>query len=201
MKLIVGLGNPGKEYEKTRHNIGFMALEVLSRQFTVDSHWRLEKRLEAEVGRGYITTCCEDVILAKPQTFMNHSGDVVKKLTVHYRLSSNDLLIIHDDLDLPLGTIRLSHGSGSAGHKGVQSIIDALHTKDFWRLRIGIGTTPKSLALSVKKLSFDASEFVLKPFARAEQPKLKKSLTAAVRAVQTMFEVGPACAQTEINAT
>lgn len=189
MKLIVGLGNPGKEYEKTRHNIGFMVLEGIRDQVPGFSNWKLEKKLEAGVCRGYIASCCEDVILAKPQTFMNKSGNAVKKLTVNYILSSNDLLIVHDDLDLELGTLRLSHGSGSAGHNGVQSIIDALGTKDFWRLRVGVG--PKK---------GKADEFVLKRFPRLQQGKVKKVIAEAVRAVQLMFQKGPHAAQTEINA-
>lgn len=188
MKLIVGLGNPGKEYEKTRHNIGFMAVEDLRLKIEGFSNWKLSSPLEAEICRGHIASCCEDVILAKPQTFMNASGQSVKKLITNYKLLITDLLVIHDDLDLPLGTLRLTFGSGSAGHNGVQSIIDALGTKDFWRLRIGIG--PKK---------GDAKQFVLKPFSRLQQLKLKKTLALTAHYVQMMFELGPQRAQTEIN--
>ena len=188
MKLIVGLGNPGKEYEKTRHNIGFMAIEVLSSQFSVHSKWKYDKKLESEINRAYIASCCEDVILAKPQTFMNNSGQAVKLLTTHYRLSSKDLLVLHDDLDLELGTLKLSYGSGSAGQNGVQSIIDTLGTKDFWRLRIGIGP----------KLG-EADQFVLKPFPRAQAAAVKKIIAQAVSAIQLIFQKGPSAAQMEIN--
>lgn len=190
MKLIIGLGNPGEEYEKTRHNVGFLTVEKLCEVVGGFSNWKMEKRLEAEVNRGHIASCCEDVILAKPQTFMNNSGRAVQLLVTRYRLRVTDILVLHDDLDLELGTLRLSHGSGSAGHNGVQSIIDALGTKDFWRLRVGIG--PKK---------GDAAKFVLKNFSRAEQSTLKKTLAAAVHAVELMFTLGPQRAQTEINKT
>lgn len=188
MKLIVGLGNPGKAYEKTRHNVGFEAIGYLLLVIGGFTKWKFEKRFNAEISRGHIASCCEDVILAKPQTYMNNSGVAVKQLTVNYRLTTNDLLVIHDDLDLPLGTLRLSRGSGSAGHKGVQSIIAALGTKDFWRLRVGVG--PKK---------GETDEFVLKNFSRTEALKLKKVLALASHAVQMMFELGPTRAQTEIN--
>ena len=202
MKLIIGLGNPGKEYEKTRHNVGFAVVDTLAKELGF-SNWKTEKRLESEVCRGFIASCCEDVILAKPQTFMNKSGDSIKKLTTYYLLLTTDLLVVHDDLDLPLGTLRLSHGSGAAGHKGVQSIIDALGTKDFWRLRVGVDPTTKSSAFVLRrgqKLSFDASKFVLKRFPRLSQGKVKKVIAATVHAVQLMFQKGPHAAQTEINA-
>ncbi len=202
MKLIIGLGNPGEEYEKTRHNVGFMVTDTLREAIGGFSNWKLEKKLETEVSRGHIASCCEDVILAKPQTFMNESGRAVKALTTHYKLLPTDLLILHDDLDLPLGTLRLTFGSGSAGQNGVQSIIDTLGTKDFWRLRIGIGPYTRSPSLKLREggVSYDdKAKFVLKNFSRAEAPTLKKTLVAASSAVELMFTLGPARAQTEIN--
>lgn len=196
MKLIVGLGNPGKEYEKTRHNVGFMAVEKIAVDLQF-SKWKMEKKLGAEVCRGFIASCCEDVILAKPQTLMNLSSRAVKLLTTYYRLPPADLLVIHDDLDLELGTLKLSYGSGSAGHNGVQSIIDTLDTKDFWRLRVGVGRPTSGQATSVSDLA--TTQFVLKRFPRLQQGKVRKTITAAVAAVQLMFEKGPAAAQTEIN--
>ena len=190
MKLIIGLGNPGEEYENTRHNVGFMAIEGIRDQVAGFSNWKLEKKLQAEVCRGHLASCCEDVILAKPQSFMNNSGQAVKALITGYRLQVSDILIVHDDLDLELGTLRLSFGSGSAGQNGVQSIIDTLGTKDFWRLRIGIGTKKG-----------DVAQFVLKNFSRAELPQLKKVLTRAAKAVSLMFTLGPQRAQMEINKT
>ncbi len=188
MRIIISLGNPGKEYEKTRHNVGFMVADELPCRME-NAEWKMQKKFNAEVARGQLT-CCEDVLLVKPHTFMNNSGEAVKKLVTSYKLQVTDILVIHDDVDLPLGVLRLSHGSGSAGQKGVQSIIDALATKNFWRLRVGIG--PRKGV---------AKDFVLKPFGRAESAKLKKAIHRAVEAVEMVFERGPTQTQTEINAS
>jgi len=142
MKLIIGLGNPGEKYEKTRHNAGFMAIEELK-----------EDKPEGSV-------------LAKPKTFMNDSGKAVKELADYYGAKPQDLWIIHDDIDLPLGQYKISEGQGSAGHKGVQSIIDQLKTKDFKRVRIGIcpaAGKPENV-----------EDFVLKKFDKEEIKELKE---------------------------
>lgn len=142
MKLIVGLGNPGEKYKNTRHNVGFMVLD----------------QLEKEKPEGFI--------LAKPNTFMNLSGPAVKKLTKRYSLNADELIVIHDDIDIPIGEFKIQKGRGAAGHKGVQSIIDALKTKDFWRLRIGI-CPQKGKPENVEK-------FVLQNFTKEEKEILKK---------------------------
>lgn len=170
MKLIVGLGNPGEEYENTRHNIGFAAIEGFRFQVLGVSNWKFDKKLKAEIAKGEIDG--EKIILAKPQTFMNNSGQAVKLFTTHYKLPTNNLWIIHDDLDLPLGAFKISFAAGSAGHNGVQSIIDALKTKEFWRLRVGIG--PKIGA---------GEKFVLKPFKKTEQSLLNKTLEQVAEAL------------------
>lgn len=187
MKLIVGLGNPGKEYEKTRHNVGFMVADAFAKEAGF-SKWKDEKYARGATCRGFVESCCEDVLLLKPDTFMNKSGEAVKKALHDLRLTVNDLLVVHDDLDLPFGTLRLAYDSGSAGHNGVQSVIDALGTKDFWRLRVGVG--PKK---------GEADKFVLKRFPRLQQGKVRKVIAEAVNAVQLMFQKGPGAAQTEIN--
>ncbi len=187
MKLIVGLGNPGAEYEKTRHNVGFAIVDALAKELGF-SKWKDEKYARGAVCRGFVESCCEDVLLLKPDTFMNRSGEAVKKGLHDLRLTIHDLLVIHDDLDLELGTLKLAYGSGSAGHNGVQSVIDALGTKDFWRLRVGVG--PKK---------GEADKFVLKRFPRLSQGKVKKVIAQAVEAIQLMFSKGPHSAQTEIN--
>ncbi|KKW17406.1 MAG: Peptidyl-tRNA hydrolase [Candidatus Magasanikbacteria bacterium GW2011_GWA2_50_22] len=188
MQLIVGLGNPGEEYKKTRHNIGFAVLDSLGQKFTVDNTWKFNKKFDAELIETKLM--CEKVILLKPQTFMNDSGAAVRVALQYYKLVPQDLLVIHDDLDLKLGTLRLAFGAGSAGHRGVQSIIDTLHTKEFWRLRVGIGLKRGA-----------AESFVLKPFSRLEQAKLKKTLALVAHAVQMIFELGHDRTQTEINKT
>jgi peptidyl-tRNA hydrolase, PTH1 family len=133
MKLIVGLGNPGQEYSANRHNIGFLCLNYLARQ----QHISLDKKQgKARVGMGDISGT--QVVLAKPQTYMNASGIAVMHLLGKYKLTPNDLIVIHDDLDLPLGKIRIRWGSGAGGHNGIKSVIGSLGTQDFTRVRVGI---------------------------------------------------------------
>jgi PTH1 family peptidyl-tRNA hydrolase len=133
MKLIVGLGNPGKEYSTNRHNIGFLCVNHLARQ----QHISLDKKQgKARVGIGMISST--QVVLAKPQTYMNASGISVINLLGKYKLTPEDLIIIHDDLDLPLGKIRIKQGNSAGGHNGIKSIIGSLGTQDFTRIRIGI---------------------------------------------------------------
>lgn len=131
MKLIVGLGNPGEKYKDTRHNIGFIFVDKLSDEN--DVAWKFEKKFNAEIAR------FDDTLLAKPQTFMNNSGESVSKIMNFYDIELEDLLVVHDDIDLEHGNIKVEKGRGSAGHKGVQSIIDHLGTNEFERMRIGVG--------------------------------------------------------------
>jgi len=135
MKIIVGLGNPGKKFEKTRHNLGFMVLDKFSRKNKFPK-FKMQKEFLAEISEKKIGK--EKIILAKPQTFMNNSGKSVKILTRTFNLEPKNLFVIHDDLDIPFGKIKISFGRGSAGHRGVQSIIDEIGTRDFVRFRIGI---------------------------------------------------------------
>jgi PTH1 family peptidyl-tRNA hydrolase len=134
MKLIVGLGNPGRNYARNRHNIGFICLNHFARSQGVKFD---RKQSRARTGTGKIAG--NEVVLAKPQTHMNLSGEAVSRLVKRFNINLSDLIIIHDDLDLPLAKIRLSSGSGSGGHKGINSIIKELGSQDFIRLRIGIG--------------------------------------------------------------
>jgi len=135
MKLIVGLGNPGEKYKNTRHNIGFMVLDEIARKRGVVM--RLENQFESEKGDFNIGE--ERVMLVKPQTFMNNSGEAVSKLKNYYKIDSEDIWVIHDDVDLELGKIRIVLGGSSAGHKGAQSVIDNIGTDRFWRIRVGVG--------------------------------------------------------------
>jgi len=139
-KLIVGLGNPGPRYARNRHNAGFQCLDAFAR-----AHHLIFTGLKARsrIARGVIFN--HPVILAKPLTFINESGWAVRGLVTHYGFDAQDILVVHDDLDLPLGRIRLRPGGGAAGHKGVQSIINALGTDKFPRLRIGIGRPPPGM--------------------------------------------------------
>ncbi len=134
MKLIVGLGNPGRAYTNNRHNIGFICLNHFARSQGIRFD---QKKSRARIGKGRVAG--KEVVLAKPQTYMNSSGESVSRLVERFNINLDDLIIIHDDLDLPLAKIRLSHGSSSGGHKGIDSIIKELGSREFIRLRIGIG--------------------------------------------------------------
>jgi len=138
--LIVGLGNPGSKYSQTRHNAGFWFLDALQSESRVgagDTGFRLQSKVSAEVWRGRVHG--RDCIFAKPDVFMNHSGQVVRALTDYYKVGTERLLIAYDDLDLPPGTVRLKKGGGHGGHNGMRDIFRHLDNTDFMRLRIGIG--------------------------------------------------------------
>lgn len=156
MKLIVGLGNPGPKYKNTRHNFGFMAVEMLAKKLGLT--WRDSTKLKAEVAKN------ADYVLAKPTTFMNHSGFAVSALLKFYKLSPADLIVIHDELDIGFGKYKLSSDSRAAGHNGVQSIIDQLGSKKFVRFRLGIR--------SDLNRETDGEQFVLKKFNTEETKKL-----------------------------
>lgn len=169
MELIVGLGNPGEKYKNTRHNVGFAALDHLaSTQFSVNNdQFKAKKKLRSLVAE--INLEGKKIILAKPQTFMNNSGDAVQSLLKSYKLQASRLLVLHDEIDLPFGEIRLSKNASAAGHKGVQNIIDNLGTQDFIRVRVGIesrtdGSRP------------DTESFVLQKFTKEEIEKLNAQI-------------------------
>ncbi|MCK5084398.1 MAG: aminoacyl-tRNA hydrolase [Candidatus Pacebacteria bacterium] len=156
MKLIIGLGNPGKKYEKTRHNTGFLVVNKIANnfQFPVSG---FNSKFNAEISQDAIDN--EKVILVKPLTFMNSSGQAVRAVLDYYKIDPRDIIVIHDDLDIPLGEYKISKNRNSGGHKGVQSIIDCLGTKDFTRIRIGIMTKNKKTP---------TEKFVLEGFGKDE---------------------------------
>ncbi len=170
MKIIVGLGNPGKRYESTRHNAGFMAVDALqsSWKFRV---WKIDKKSNSAVSSG--TLDGEKVYLLKPQNFMNASGETVSKFVSYHKTLPKDILVIHDELDLPLGDVRLIFNRGSAGHKGVQSIIDKLGTKNFSRIRIGVAQK--------KTEKIEADKFVLGHFIKEEKKILQTAVSEMVK--------------------
>lgn len=163
MRLVVGLGNPGKKYMHTRHNAGFMAVDFLRKKLDA-SKFKLNKKLNAEVSEAKLGR--EKIILAKPLTFMNNSGESVFKIMSFYKIEPEKLLVFHDDMDLELGILRESKGRGSAGHNGVQSIINILGTNEFVRLRIGIG----------RSQDIPPEAYVLKKFEASELKTIKKVL-------------------------
>lgn len=174
--LIVGLGNPGPNYRQNRHNIGFMVVNALAESLNIPMQ-RVEMR--ALVGKGLLGG--ERVILAKPQTYMNTSGQSVAPLARFYKIPLEQLMVIHDDLDLPFGTLRLRPLGGTGGQKGMESIIKLLGTHDFPRLRVGIGRPPGRM---------DPADYVLHDFDPPQQNLLPEVLDAAVKAIRTFVLEG-----------
>ena len=169
MKLIIGLGNPGEEYKKTRHNAGFLAVNKIADnfQFPVSS---FQSKFNAEISQGIIDD--EKIILAKPQTFMNNSGQTVKAIVDYYKIKPENIIVIQDDLDILLGEYKISKNKNSGGHKGVQSIIDYLGTKDFIRIRIGIMTENKKTP---------TEKFVLEGFSEEEMKVVEGVIEEVVK--------------------
>lgn len=160
MKLIVGLGNPTNRYARTRHNAGFIVLDTLAHAFQINS-FRLEKKFEAEIAE--TTSSGEKIIFAKPQTFMNHSGEAVRKIMDFYKIPPENITIIHDDLDIELGQCKVATDSSAAGHNGVQDIFDKLGTQKITRVRIGIEGSERK-----KDRLMSGSDFVLQDFSEEE---------------------------------
>lgn len=164
MKLIIGLGNPGEEYKTTRHNTGFRAVDAL-----VDkNNWKQDDKFNAEIADAKIGKA--KVILAKPQTFMNKSGEAVGKIARYYKIKKDDILIIYDDIDLLTGTLRLRPSGSSGGHQGMQSVLGALKTEDVARLKIGIAEKKTG------KQRVSSEDYILKPASKEGEKIIKKSL-------------------------
>lgn len=172
MKLIVGLGNPGKKYEKNRHNLGFMVIDKLIKD--LDLSFKRCKRTNSLRSAGFFAK--NKVILAKPLTFMNNSGSSVQKLVSYYKIKPQDIWIIHDDVDLSLGKIRIKHKGSSGGHKGITSIIEHLKNPFFNRLKIGIGSN--------RELNVPAEKYVLQNFNKEELSIIKKTLKKALNILE-----------------
>ena len=173
MKLIVGLGNPGKKYENTRHNMGFMAVDLLSDQAQIDVDKEVFHGL---MGRGKIYD--QDVILFKPTTFMNLSGTAVQEVVHYFKIELEDIVVIYDDMALEPGNIRLRKEGSSGGHKGMQNIIDCLSTEQIKRIRIGIGEPGEN----------DTIDYVLSKPLKDEMPIIEEAIANAVRAVKEMLK-------------
>ena len=184
LRIIVGLGNPGAEHARTRHNAGFQCVERLARSHGLQfGATRFESKLA--VGR----VCGVEVVLAKPLTYMNLCGQAVAALARHHRLDLSQLLVVYDDLDLPLGTIRLRAAGGSGGHKGMRSIIRSLAASDFPRLRVGIGRSPVQ----------DPSDYVLSVFTEDERITMDVAYTRAAQAMECYLIRGIETAMNEFN--
>lgn len=187
MHLIVGLGNPGPQYAWTRHNLGFMVVAALSED------WRIplkNHKMDAVWGQGRVNG--EPVVLAQPTTYMNLSGRAVSRLLNYWKLMPSDLIVLHDDLDVPPGRLKLSLGGGAGGHRGVLSIMNALDTPEFYRVKMGIGRPPADVA---------AEEYVLTPFSKPELEEAAAMVENAVQAVKVLLSEGLAAAQNRFHGT
>jgi len=192
MKLIVGLGNPGRGYAHNRHNVGFVCLNHFARTQGIRFD---RKQGKARVGTGEVAG--SQVLLARPQTYMNLSGQSVSRLMKKFNINLNDLVVIHDDLDLPLGKIRLRHGSSSGGHKGIDSIISSLGSQDFTRLRVGIGRpTTEGLAPTSEA---DIVAYVLSNFTPEEKQIVAQVIPKASEAIYCLLSQGLVAAMNKYN--
>ncbi len=176
IRLIIGLGNPGGEYANSRHNTGFRVIEEIATTFAVSLD---HKKFDILFGRGSIEK--HNVILAKPMAFMNNSGPPVKQLAGYFRISSADLLVIHDDIDLAFGRLKIKEKGGHGGHKGVKSLMDAFGKGEFARLRIGVGRSERAVSVT---------DHVLGRFSVEEKKMLKGILARAQEAVVTILSRG-----------
>jgi PTH1 family peptidyl-tRNA hydrolase len=186
VKLIVGLGNPGIEYQFTPHNLGFLTIDRLADQCGVEVRNRQCRALTARAVIG-----SEPVVLAKPETFMNLSGMSVRELVAEHKVQpETDLVVIYDELDLPYGTIRIRQRGSSAGHNGMESLIGALGTQEFLRIRIGIAPERKIA---------DGAKYVLTPFRKGQLKTIDAILETAAEAVNVIVKEGPAKAMNRFN--
>jgi peptidyl-tRNA hydrolase, PTH1 family len=186
VKLIVGLGNPGIEYQFTPHNLGFLAIDRITNNLGVEVRNRQCRALTARA-----VIAGQPVILAKPETFMNLSGLSVRELVAEYQADvKSDLIVIYDELDLPLGTIRIRQRGSSAGHNGMESILGALGTDEFLRIRLGVAPDRKVT---------DGVKFVLTPFRKAQLKVVDEVLETAAEAVEVILKHGPAAAMNRFN--
>lgn len=171
--LVVGLGNPGSTYKRTRHNVGFMVVDQIAQDFSIAL---VKQKFDTVFGRGSVDDV--EVVLAKPMAFMNRSGPQVHKIAKYYRILSEDMLVVHDDIDLAFGRIKIKEKGGDGGHKGVRSIIDAFGGGDFVRLRIGVGRPEAGI---------NAADHVLGKFSLKETKVLHRIITEARDAVGTIL--------------
>ncbi len=174
--VVVGLGNPGRKYERTRHNAGFLAVDELARRFGIDIS---QEKSHSLIGRGRIET--GQIVLAKPQTYMNESGRAVAAVMEDAYVSSRDIIVIHDELDLPIGSVRIKIGGGHGGHNGLRSIIEFIGTSDFIRVRIGIGRPAPGM---------DAADYVLSSLLQDEKRAAAEAASRAADAVLAIASQG-----------
>jgi len=178
VKLILGLGNPGRSYTWTRHNVGFLLLDCLAKKHEIEISRR---GMNSLYGRGRIGP--EEVILAKPQTFMNLSGEAAQRLLHFFKIQPENAIVLHDDLDLPWGKVRIRIRGGDGGHKGIRSIMEALGSGGFIRFKIGIGRPERA--------SQDPADFVLQPLTGEKREEFKEMIEGHAEALETLILEGP----------
>ena len=176
MKIIVGLGNPGKEYENTRHNLGYKVIDKLSEKLKISLN---RERLEGLSGNGKYND--EKIMLVKPLTYMNLSGNCVSKILKYYKLTEKELIVIYDDIDIPVGKIRIKPNGSPGTHNGMKDITQKLGTKEFTRVRVGSGKPAENM---------DLAEYVLSNFKKDEQKEIEKAINNAQEAVIEILENG-----------
>ncbi len=176
---MLGLGNPGNKYQKARHNLGFLVVDELAKKLG-GGVWKKSAKFQAE-----ILKISPELLLVKPQTFMNNSGEAVKRLAGFYKLSPEDIVVVHDDLDLLIGKMKLQLGGGAAGHHGVESVIESLSSADFYRLRLGIG----------RSTVIPSDQYVLQDFLPEQQRAVEEMVKKGAWALQIFLEEGLTAAQ------
>ncbi len=192
IRMIAGLGNPGEEYAQTRHNAGFKAIDELARQANV-TYWKNQAGAEVasiKVNDAEAEGGKREVILVKPQSYMNTSGGPISKLCAQYKVSVEELLVIHDELDIPAGDVRIKVGGGHAGHNGLRSIIDKMGSRDFSRVRVGIGNPPGRMPVA---------DFVLKQVHSREAEDFDETTVRAAEAAATALTRGVIFARDHVN--
>lgn len=207
MKLLVGLGNPSKQYEKTRHNVGFMAVEQFLKDYEPlkNTLWIDNKKFKSDIAeiewqrkhplndRTIKTDLVEKILLVKPKTYMNNSGQAVSEIANFYKIPSNDIWILHDDVDFPVGSMRIRFGGASAGHRGIMSIIEQFGTDKFWRFRLGIGRPGESGHSGVE-------HHVLDVLSGQDHAKVREMLKHTSKAIQLGLEESLDASMNKYNA-
>lgn len=184
--LIVGLGNPGPQYEKTRHNLGFMVADALAGR--IGSAFSSHKKSNSDIVQARLGS--RSVVIAKPRTFMNLSGQPVAALARFFSIEPANIVVVHDELDIDFGALRLKLGGGEGGHNGLRSISQHLSTKDYLRVRVGVGRPPGRM---------DPASFVLKPFSAAERKDLGVVVEEAADAAELLLSAGLEAAQNTVH--
>jgi len=188
--IVVGLGNPGPEYAATRHNVGYLVCDLMAERLGVSLRAHRSRRADVAEGRLGALTEAVRVVAARPRSYMNHSGGAVSALLAYYKVPAQRLVVVHDELDLPFGTLRVKYDGGDNGHNGLKSIRSSLGTGSYHRVRIGIGRPPESRS---------AADFVLQRFSAAERRDLPGVADTAANAVESLLLRGLTMTQSDYN--